>query len=357
MKTILLLSVLFSLYPLHSQDSLMSEKTHHVYNGFQNPFPGFEEKGLKDLMKWMLWDRLINNSRGEDVDTVEFELAENDPEWLQNNTSEFSITWIGHSSLLIQMEGLNILTDPVLSNRASPVNFTGPKRLVRPGLEFKDLPKIDIVIISHDHYDHLDKETIQKLGNEPLYLVPLALAGFFDDLEINNYQELDWWDELKFNNIRFICVPAQHFSGRTLFDENRTLWCGWVLHGKLSKVYYAGDSGYFPGFKEIGNRFGPFDVAALPIGAYKPRWFMKSVHMNPVEAVDAYQDVNSKYFIPIHWGTFVLSDEPMNEPPRILLKEIQKRGLNEDLFKILKHGETFKYQVNEIVLEEQEITY
>jgi len=245
MKIFLLL--LLILTPLYSQDSLMAEKSHHIYNGFQNPFPGYEEKGLKDLMKWMLWDRLVKNSRSEDSDTVKFELAENDPQWLQNNKTEFSITWIGHSSMLIQLDGMNILTDPIFNDRASPVGFTGPKRIVQPGLKFEELPEIDIVIISHDHYDHLDTETIEKLGNDPLYLVPLALAEFFDDLKIDNYQELDWWDEFKFNNIRFVCVPAQHFSGRTLFDGNRTLWSGWVIQGKQSNIYYAGDTGYFPG--------------------------------------------------------------------------------------------------------------
>ena len=314
MKIFLLL--LFIIAPLFSQDSLRNiNKAHHTYNGFRNPYPGFEEKGLKDLMKWMVWDRLIKNSRSEDADTVVFKLADNESAWLNSNRMDFSITWIGHSTMLIQVDGLNILTDPVFSDRASPMSFIGPKRLVEPGLKFEELPDIDIVIISHDHYDHLDKETIEKLGNKPIYLVPLGLGDFFENLEITNYQELDWWDEFKFNNILFVCVPAQHFSGRTLFDGNKTLWSGWVIKALQADIYYAGDSGYFPGFKEIGQRLGPFDVAFLPIGAYRPRWFMKSVHMNPVEAVQAYQDVNSHYFLPIHWGTFVLSDEPLQEPP------------------------------------------
>lgn len=354
MKIFILIFVILAANTLYAQDSIMIKKSHHVYNGFQNPYPGFEQKGFKDLMKWMLWDRLINNSRSEDMDTLHFELAENDPQWLQNNSSLCTVTWIGHSSLLVQMEGLNILTDPVWSERVSPVSFAGPKRLVPPGIKFTDLPEIDIVIISHDHYDHLDKETIKKLGNKPLYIIPLALADFFEDLGITNYQELDWWDEIKFNNVRFICVPAQHFSGRKMFDQNRTLWAGWVLIGKDLKIYYAGDSGYFPGFKEIGKRFGPFDVAALPIGAYKPRWFMKPVHMDPVEAVDAYMDVQAKYFIPIHWGTFVLADEPMYEPPKKLMDEVHKRALNDSLFKILKHGETFTLPLDDIALKKQD---
>jgi N-acyl-phosphatidylethanolamine-hydrolysing phospholipase D len=355
MKKLLLILMFFN--PLYSQDSLKAGKSHHIYNGFQNPFPGYEETDFKDIMKWMFWDRLIKNSKAEDSDTVVFEQAENDPEWLSKNRSVFSITWIGHSSMLIQLDGLNILSDPVFSDRASPVGFAGPKRLAPPGLDFDDLPDIDIVVISHNHYDHLDKETIEKLGNKPLYLVPLGLAGFFDDLNIDNYQELDWWDEFKFNHIRFVCVPAQHFSGRTLFDEGRTLWSGWVIQGKGDNIYYAGDSGYFPGFKEIADRLGPFEVTFLPIGAYEPRWFMKSVHMNPVEAVQAYQDLKGKYFFPVHWGTFVLSDEPLKEPPEMLIDEVHKRDLDESLFKILKHGETFIFPVKDIVSEKQEVTY
>jgi N-acyl-phosphatidylethanolamine-hydrolysing phospholipase D len=308
-------------------------------------------------MRWLLWERLIKNSRDEDADTIKFEIATNESDWLKENRTSFSITWIGHSSMLIQIDGLNILTDPILSDRASPVGFAGPRRLVDPGLSFEELPDIDIVLISHDHYDHLDKETIEKLGNKPLYLIPLALADFFDDLGITNYQELDWWDEIRFNQVLFACVPAQHFSGRTLFDRNKTLWSGWVISGRQAKIYYAGDTGYFPGFKEIGQRYGPFDVAFLPIGAYKPRWFMKPVHINPVEAVDAYLDVKARYFFPIHWGTFVLADEPMNEPPKMLLEEVKKRNLDASLFKILKHGETFKYPVKDIVLDGGDVTY
>jgi len=318
----------------------MSVNAHHVHDGFRNPSPGFEEKGLTDVLKWVVWDRFINNSNSHSSDSVSFEPAENDPAALKNNKTDFTITWIGHSSLLIQIDGMNILTDPVWSERVSPVSFAGPKRVVPPGLAFEDLPVIDMVIISHDHYDHLDKDTIERLGNKSFYLLPLGLGEFFEQLNITNYQELDWWADIRINKIRFVCVPAQHFSGRTMFDRNKTLWCGWVLESNSAKIYYAGDTGYFPGFKEIGSRLGPFDVAAIPIGAYKPRWFMSPVHLDPKEAVDVYLDVKAKYFIPIHWGTFNLSDEPLDEPPKVLLLEVENRNLDKSLFKILKHGET-----------------
>ena len=175
------------------------------------------------------------------------------------------------------------------------------------------------------------------------------------DLDITNYQELDWWDEISFNGIRFVCTPTQHFSGRTLFDRNETLWSSWVILGKSARLYFTGDSGYFPGFKEIGERFGPFDVAAVPIGAYKPRWFMAPVHVNPVEAVDVYLDVKVKFFVPIHWGTFQLSDEPITEPPKVLMKEVGFRKLDENLFKVLKHGETFIVPENNLITKKPEV--
>ncbi len=340
MKKLILILILFSLSPLLGQDSTISAKAHHTRFGFKNPFPGFKEQGVKDMMKWLVWDRFINSERSSEADTVVFELAENDPAWLNENKQEFSITWVGHSSFLIQMEGLNILTDPIWSESVSPVSFIGPSRLVKPGLNFNNLPPIDVVIISHDHYDHLDEETLEKLGNDPFYIVPLGIGEFLEDLEINNFQELDWWDEIGFNGIRFVCTPTQHFSGRTLFDRNQTLWCSWAILGKSTKIYFAGDTGYFPGFKEIGERFGPFDVAMVPIGAYKPRWFMSSVHVDPIQAVDVYQDVKAKYFVPMHWGTFQLSDEPITDPPKVLLKEVSYRNLDLNLFKVLKHGET-----------------
>ncbi len=319
----------------------MPENAHHARSGFKNPYPGYKEQGLKELMKWLIWDRLIKNEKSNEADSVVFELAKNDPAWLQKNQNKFSITWVGHASLLIQIEGLNILTDPVWSNTVSPVSFIGPPRLTQPGIALDSLPPIDVVVISHDHYDHLDVETLKALGNEPLYLIPLGIGSFLEDLDITNYQELDWWDEITFNGIRFVCTPTQHFSGRTMFDRNRTLWCSWAIIGNNSRLYFTGDTGYFPGFKEIGERFGPFDVAAIPIGAYKPRWFMAPVHVDPIEAVDVYLDVKARYFVPIHWGTFQLSDEPITDPPKVLMKEVSFRKLDEKLFKVLKHGETF----------------
>jgi len=167
-----------------------------------------------------------------------------------------------------------------------------------------------------------------------------ARDRLFKPLGITNYQELDWWDSIKFNGLNITCSPAQHFSNRGLFDRNKTLWCGWIISGKENRFYFAGDTGYFPGFKEIAEKYGPFDFAAIPIGAYLPRWFMGPVHLSPDEAVKVFREINSKFFVPIHWGTFELADEPLDQPPKELLKEIQNQSLNSEQFLILKHGET-----------------
>ncbi len=316
---------------------------HHNSEGYFNPWPGYEDRGLLDVARWMLWDRLIKGSHKDDSDSVHFEMIQNDPLFLRDNRSQFSVTWVGHSTLLIQMDGLNILTDPIWSDRASPVSFAGPKRLTPPGLPFEQLPQIDAVIISHNHYDHLDKSTIVKLAKQNTHItffVPIGVGDFLKDLGVSHHEELDWWQSVRLNGMEFVCTPSQHFSGRSLWDRNETLWCSWAVIGTEHRFYFAGDTGYFPGFKEIGERYGPFDLAAVPIGAYRPRWFMSPVHTSPTEALDVYRDVQAKYFVPIHWGTFDLADEAMTEPLEILQREVQKRGLDTTSIKILKHGQT-----------------
>jgi len=306
---------------------------------FFNPFPEFEERGFSDLAKWMIWERL-SGQKPHLPDHYNFENARPDTAFLKKNHTTFAVTWIGHSTLLIQMDGQNILTDPIWSERASPLPFLGPKRVTPPAIPFKDLPPVDVVVISHDHYDHLDKPTILRLGNKPLYLVPLGVGAILKSWGIDHYQELDWWDEFVYNKIRFTCTPAQHFSGRTPLDRNQSLWASWVIRGNHQNIYFGGDTGYFPGFAEIANRLGPFDLAALPIGAYRPRWFMSPVHMDPAQAVQAWQDLKARIFLPIHWRTFQLADEPLDEPPQLLRRELHKHHLDKNLFWILLPGET-----------------
>ncbi len=311
------------------------------FNGhrFFNPFPGFEPRSAGDVLKWFVWDRLTGKRKVPNPRKAILPLATSHPEILKENRTRFSVTWIGHSTLFIQLDGVNILTDPIFSARCSPFSFIGPKRAVPPGIPLDRLPPIDLVVISHDHYDHLDKATIERLGNRPLYVVPIAIGKILRSWGITHFTELDWWDSLKFNGLTIVCTPAQHFSGRTPLGQNRTLWASWLLKGS-SSFYFGGDTGYFPGFSAIARKEGKIDYAALPIGANEPRWFMKPVHMNPADAVRAFLNLNAQVLLPIHWGTFQLGDEPLDEPPKMLVKGAEKEGIAPERLWILKHGET-----------------
>ena len=337
---------------LLAQDQKM-KLNHHTPEGFKNPWPGYEDRGLFDVLKWSVWDR-IRGKKPDKKDSYDFPVFENNGKYLRTNTTETTVTWIGHTSFLIQLDGVNILLDPVFSDRSSPVQWAGPKRYVKPGLRFEDLPEIDLVIISHDHYDHLDKNTIEQLGNKPFYLIPLGVGDFFRGMKIDQFEEKDWGDSLTFNKLEIICTPAQHFSGRRGYDKDRTLWASWVIKGKSVTIYFGGDSGYFPGFVEIGEQYGPFDMAILPIGAYLPRWFMSPMHMDPADAVQAYIDLKADIFIPSHWGTFDLADEPLDEPPQKLREAITDFDLDSTKFWIMQHGEyrIFKQDSSEIESDE-----
>lgn len=316
-------------------------KPHHASEGFRN-LNRYEDHGFLDFLKWR-WQRLWRKA----PEPMEFPLAENDPAFLRSNTRKTTLTWIGHATVLLQLYGKNILTDPVFSRRASPVQWAGPKRVVPPGLAMEDLPPIDVVVISHDHYDALDKQTILRLyrrenGTHTVFFVPLGLKAWFQDLGIRNVIELDWWENQQHMEIRITAVPVQHWSKRSFFSRNKTLWAGWVIGNKAFQFFFCGDSGYGPHFKEIGNRLGPFDLSAIPIGAYEPRWFMRGHHMNPEEALQAHLDLGSRKSVAIHWGTFSLTDEPLDEPPQKLSAELEKKGNPSPDFKILKHGETIQ---------------
>ncbi len=268
-----------------------------------------------------------------DIPVYKPEFAEPDLERIHNpDPSRIQITWIGHATFLIQVAGVNILTDPIFSDRASPVSFAGPKRLARPGLTFESLPEIDAVIISHNHYDHLDRRTIERLGAKPAYFVPLGVDAWLHDLKLEATLEA-------LGDVVLHAVPTQHFSGRSLFDRNEALWCGWVIETPAGNVYFAGDTGYSPDFKEIGGRFGGMEVSMIPIGAYRPRWFMGPVHVDPAQAVQVHQDVRSKLSIGMHWGTFSLADEPAAEPPIYLHRVLQQNDLSGTDFRVLKFGE------------------
>ncbi|MBI4964019.1 MAG: MBL fold metallo-hydrolase [Desulfomonile tiedjei] len=327
--------------PSSADRSLDSGKSHHTASGFKNP-DSVDERGFTDLLRWQ-WERFRKGLPPKA--TYNFPPAKNDPQDLKSNSNKTTFTWIGHATILLQLGGKNILTDPQFSQRASPLQWIGPKRVIPPGLALRDLPRIDIVVISHDHYDSLDQPTIMDLynregGRETIFFVPLGLKEWFRDLGITNVREMDWWDVQHADGLEIIAVPARHWSKRLLTPRNQTLWAGWVIRSEGFSFYFAGDSGYAGIFEEIGRRLGPFDLSAIPIGAYEPRWFMRSSHMNPDEAVRVHLDVRSKKSVGIHWGTFVLSDEPLDEPPKRLEQARKSKNLPDGEFVALRHGET-----------------
>ena len=217
------------------------------------------------------------------------------------------------------------------------------RRLAGPAVDLKTLAHVDGVFITHNHYDHLDRETIERLPADMPFIVPAGLSRWFSALGRTNVQELDWWNSTHFAGHEVTCVPAQHFSSRTLWDRDRTLWAGWILKAGSKTIYIAGDTGYCPVFKEIGARFGPMDLSIIPIGAYEPRWFMEPMHVNPEEAVQIHLDVRSRLSVASHWGTFCLTDEPLEEPPIRLRKALNAAKLGDEQFRTLSIGETIHY--------------
>ena len=257
------------------------------------------------------------------IHLVGHELADHDA------SESVRVTWLGHAALFIEIEGVRILTDPVFSERASPLQWMGPKRFHPVPVSVDDLPQLDAIVISHDHYDHLDYHTIRKLEPKTArFFVPLGVGNHLKSWGVDEEKitELDWWQEAKLNeHIRLAATPAQHFSGRGLFSRNTTLWASWAILGQKKKVYFSGDTGMFSAFKEIGKRYGPFDYTLMHVGAYSDEW--PKVHMTPEEAVQAHIDIGGKIFVPIHWGTFRLAFHDWNEPAERLHKEAQSKHL------------------------------
>jgi N-acyl-phosphatidylethanolamine-hydrolysing phospholipase D len=251
---------------------------------------------------------------------------------------------MGHSTVLVEFAGFRLLTDPVWGAYASPFPAPSLRRWVEPPLPVEELPPLDLILVSHNHYDHLDAPTVRDLARlqpHAEWLTPLGVASLLRRLGVRRVKELDWWQEADVGPAVVAATPAQHFSARGIYDRNRTLWAGFAVRAAGRAIYFAGDTGYFPEFGPIGRRLGPFDVVMLPVGAYEPRWFMGPVHMNPEDAVQAYRDVGqAPALVPIHWGTFKLTDEPMDEPPRRTREAWAAAGLPEDRLWLLRHGET-----------------
>jgi N-acyl-phosphatidylethanolamine-hydrolysing phospholipase D len=267
------------------------------------------------------------------------------PDWAalrDRRPHEPTVTWIGHSTVLVQLDGVNFLTDPTWAQRSGPFSgFVGVRRYTPPGIAFDDLPSIDFVVISHDHYDHLDEPTVRRLARtfDPLFVVPLGIKAWLADRGITNAVELDWGESVTVKGLSVVCTPAQHGGGRTAIDQGRRLWSSWAVLGS-KRFYFGGDTGYYHHFAETGNRLGPFDLAALPIGSYTPREIAKPVHISPEEALQAALDLRASRLLGVHWGTFALAREPYDEPPARMRAEIARRGIDPATAWILKPGET-----------------
>lgn len=264
---------------------------------------------------------------------------------------EVSITWIGHATTLIQIGGYNFVTDPVWSETVGLLSFFGPNRAIRPGIPFQSLPKIDFVLISHDHYDHTDIPTLKKLKNEfdPVFIVPLGMLELLAEHGITRTLELDWWNTHQVDkDVQVHLTPAQHNSGRGLFDRNKRLWGSYVIQFQKFKVFFAGDTAYEEHFKQINSRMGKMDLSILPIGAYEPEQEMRKFHTSPQDSVQAFMDLESKFMFPMHYATFNLTAENQTKPIDDLKREINKLKLSENQFIILKTGELWQKSLKDL---------
>lgn len=330
-----------------SADPLHPDTGHHdPAGGFRNPWPSAAPHGLRDFLRWMAtYDRRADPAR-----RGSFPRAEPAPDRPRAGADTLTLTWIGHSTFLIQIGGRNVLTDPVWGDRASPVPFAGPRRVMPPALPLPALPPIDVVLQSHDHYDHLDRDTVRALARgfpEAAWVVPLGLDRWLARQGVRHAHALDWWESRAVGPLTLGCVPAQHFSGRGP-RRNRTLWCGWTIAAPDGgpAAYFVGDTGWFPEFGAVAERRGPFDALLIPIGAYDPRWFMRPAHLDPEEAVGVYRELAAAQpgrrllMTAMHWGTFKLTEEPLGEPPVRARQAWEAAGLPPSHLWIPRHGET-----------------
>jgi L-ascorbate metabolism protein UlaG (beta-lactamase superfamily) len=309
-------------------------------DGYRNNYPHPEKASF---WAWQ-WERMRDGVPKPPPGGWNLPAVKTDPADLRVPENNPSATWIGHATVLVRLAGHTMLFDPIFSERASPLPTIGPKRVVPLPIDIDDLPKVDVVMISHNHYDHLDEATVRRLAampqGSPRFLVPLGLKSWFADLGITRVDEYDWWQGTKEGPLAITFVPVQHWSRRRLDDTNQTLWGGWVVEGEGIKLVHTGDTGYSKDFRDIGERLGPFDMAFIPIGAYAPRWFMQIMHLDVPEAVQVREDLRTARAIGIHWGTFEsLADEPLDEPPALLAKQREARGLAREQFDVMKIGE------------------
>jgi L-ascorbate metabolism protein UlaG (beta-lactamase superfamily) len=312
-------------------------KPHHTPQGFRNLEPS--TRGQGDLGRWRRERREAGLPHPPQAGYDAFRQT-----WWQ--PADFGAPgdaawWLGHACVLLRLGDLHVLTDPALSPRASPLSFAGPKRRTPPAADVDALPRVDVVLISHNHYDHLDRRSVRRLARrfpQARFLGPLGLARWLRRHGVRHAEELDWWQETAVGDAIFTCVPARHWSARTPWDRNRSLWSGWVARKGGFRFYFAGDTGYSERLAEIGARLGPIDLAALPIGAYAPRWFMHGHHVDPAQAVRLHRELGCRRSLAIHWGAFDLADDPLDEPPALLAEALRAQGVSADDFRTLHIG-------------------
>jgi N-acyl-phosphatidylethanolamine-hydrolysing phospholipase D len=334
-------------------------RPHHRPDGFRNTDGSQVTRSLAEVLRWR-WNATRDRLPPPPAQATPQQPP--DLEFLHRNARagaamQPSVTWIGHATALAQLNGLNLLTDPIFAERASPLPFLGPRRVQPPGLTLTELPHIDAVLVSHNHYDHLCETSVRALarqpGGMPQFFVPLGLGAWFGARGIDRVTELDWWQHQTLPSaggpVEVHLVPAQHWSARGLGDRMATLWGGFAVLAGDCHLFYAGDTAYSREFAQMRQHFAPrqlpetgggFDIALLPIGAYEPRWFMAPQHVNVEEAVRIHRDLGAKRSLGVHWGTFNLTDEALDEPPRLLPKERTRQGLTDDEFFVLAIGQT-----------------
>lgn len=281
--------------------------------------------GIKDGKKWETFWGFIN--KPDDAFPEKYPKTIK-PSFPQLPATAFRVTWLGHSTMVIRMGGKTFLLDPMFSERASPFSWAGPQRFHAPVVSLRDLPPIDAVIISHDHYDHLDMVTIETLvkTTDAPFLMPLGVGAHFEEWEVpaDRIIEMDWWDEAMVGSVKIAATPSRHFSGRGLFDRNETLWASWTFVGPTHRVFFSGDTGFFDGFREISEKYGPFDIAMFEIGAFHENW--ADIHLGPDKAIEAFEMMDAKVVMPIHWGTFSLGMHGWRDPIRTFSELAESRG-------------------------------
>ena len=305
---------------------------HFDGQAFRNQVP-FERRGIGDILRWQL--------TGDAISWPDWVEIARQPPPPRRVTSGVRVTFVNHATVLVQMAGMNILTDPVWSARVGPASWLGAARHKAPGIPFDSLPPIDVVVLSHNHYDHLDVATLRRLAarDSPRILAGLGTRALLEESGIGRVEDLDWWESRESSGITITFTPAQHWSRRGVDDDYATLWGSFHFRAGETRVYFAGDTAWGPQFAQIRDRLGPPTLALLPIGAYEPRWFMRAQHVNPTEAVAAHRVLGARASIAIHWGTFSLSDEGMYQPAGDLMLARRAAQLPPDAFVAIENGE------------------